>query len=313
LLSLLRAICFGISHGTLRMPPRHGELFSPHAYPFLEGNREPSAPGPNDPNGRRRLDVPAIDDETVYKVLRRLLVLGEERLSYKALDVEQIGSVYENLMGYRVVELAADAVCLKKSRAWISGEDLAGEAQGARAKWLQDEAGLPKADADRAAKATAGHRKADGILDALVESGAAIANSRTAAGRFVIQPGPERRRSGSHYTPRSLTAPIVEKTLAPLLAALPRRPVGGKKGAPAEGPSSEDLLSLKICDPAMGSGAFLVEAVRQLGDHVVAAGRREGQAAADPAWTWAQRPAAIGRTGAALRPTAGRMPRRPPP
>jgi hypothetical protein len=276
LLALFRAIFFGISHGTLRMPPRHGELFSPHAYPFLEGNHEPSAPGPGDADGRRRLDVPAIDDETVYRVLRRLLVLGEERLSYKALDVEQIGSVYENLMGYRVVELSADAVCLKKSRAWVSGEDLAGEAQGARAKWLQDEAGLPKADADRAAKATAGAKKADAALEALLESGVADANSRTAAGRFVIQPGAERRRSGSHYTPRSLTAPIVEKTLAPLLAALPRR--GGKKGVPvAEGPSSEDLLSLKICDPAMGSGAFLVEAVRQLGDHVVDAWRREGK------------------------------------
>ena len=279
LLSLFRAIYYGVSHGTLRMPPRHGELFSPHAYPFLEGNRDGSAPGPGDPDGRRALDVPAIDDETIYRVLRRLLVLGEERLSYKALDVEQIGSVYENLMGYRVVELAAEAVCLKKSRAWIAGEELAGEAQGARAKWLQEEAGLPKADADRAAKATAGLKKADAILDALIESGAALPHSRTPAGRFVIQPGAERRRSGSHYTPRSLTAPIVEKTLAPLLAALPRR-VAKKGGPPAEGPSSEDLLSLKICDPAMGSGAFLVEAVRQLGDHVVAAWRREGQAGA---------------------------------
>lgn len=277
LLALFRAIYYGVSHGPLRMPPRHGELFSPHAYPFLEGHRDPTAPGPGDPDGRRRLDVPAIDDETVYKILRGLLVLGDERLSYKALDVEQIGSVYENLMGYRIVELAADAVCLKKSRAWIVGDDLANEAQGARAKWLQDEAGLPKADADRTAKATAGHKKAEAILDALIECGAAEADDRAAAGRFVIQPGPERRRSGSHYTPRSLTAPIVEKTLAPLLAALPRRKAG-KGGAIAEGPSSEDLLSLKLCDPAMGSGAFLVEAVRQLGDHVVAAWRREGQA-----------------------------------
>ncbi len=280
---MFRAIYFGVSHGPLRMPPRHGELFSPHTYPFLEGNREMSAPGPGDADGRRRLDVPAIDDETVYRVLRRLLVLGDERLSYKALDVEQIGSVYENLMGFHVVELAAEAVCLKKSRAWISGAELADEVQGARAKWLQDEAGLPKADADRIAKATAGVKKPDAILDALIESGAAIAHSRIAAGRFVIQPGPERRRSGSHYTPRSLTAPIVEKTLAPLLAALPRRSAqkrGSKGGPPADGPSSEDLLSLKICDPAMGSGAFLVEAVRQLGDHVVAAWRREGQAGA---------------------------------
>lgn len=54
LLSLFRAIYFGVSTGPLRMPPRHGELFSPHTYPFLEGNREPSAPGPHDEAGRRR-------------------------------------------------------------------------------------------------------------------------------------------------------------------------------------------------------------------------------------------------------------------
>jgi len=276
LLSLFRAVFFGVSHGPLQMPPRHGELFSPHTYLFLEGNREPSSPGPGDPDGRRRLEVPAIDDDTVHRVLRRLLVLGEERLSYKALDVEQIGSVYEHLMGYRVDQLTADAVCLKKSRVWVSGDDLAKET--ARAKWLQDECGLPKADADRTAKATAGIRKPDAILDALVASGAALDSSRTGTGRFVIQPGPERRRSGSHYTPRSLTAPIVEKTLAPLIAALPQRTskgAGANAGASA-GPSSDDLLSLKICDPAMGSGAFLVEAVRQLGDLVVAAWRREG-------------------------------------
>jgi hypothetical protein len=279
LLSLFRAIFFGVAHGSLRMPPRHGDLFSPHTYGFLEGNREPSSPHLRDADGRRRVQVPAIDDETIYRVLRSLLVLGEERLSYKALDVEQIGSVYENLMGYRVIELGAPAVCLKKTRAWIVGEELAGQAPGARARWLQEEAGLPKADADRAAKSTAGVRKADDLLEALIEGGHADAHSRRAAGRFVIQPGEERRRSGSHYTPRSLTAPIVEKTLAPLLAALPR-PAVKKGAAPAEGPSSEALLSLKICDPAMGSGAFLVEVVRQLGDHVVAAWRREGRAGA---------------------------------
>ena len=277
LLALFRAIYFGVSHGTLRMPPRHGELFSPHVYRFLEGNLEPAAPGPGDASGRKALEPPAIDDETVYRVLRGLLMLGDARLSYKALDVEQIGSVYENLMGYRVVELTSDAVCLKKSRAWVPGDDLAAEAPGARARWLQEEAGLAKADADRAAKATAGAKKAAAVLDALIECGAAAEDARATAGRFVIQPGPERRRSGSHYTPRSLTAPIVEKTLAPLIAALPRRKAG-KGGPVADGPASEDLLSLKICDPAMGSGAFLVEAVRQLGDHVVEAWRREGRA-----------------------------------
>lgn len=264
LISVFRAIFFGVSHGTLQMPPRHGELFSPHVYTFLEGVTEPSSPGPNDVDGRGRVAIPLIDDETVYRVLHRLLVLGEERLSYKALDVEQIGSVYEALMGFSVEQLTAPAVCLKKSRTWLTGEALAAEPTGARGKWIADELGLAKADADRIAKAIGNARKADAILEALVPF-ATTTPPRSEAGRYIIQPGAERRRSGSHYTPRTLTAPIVEKTLAPLLSAL------------GDMPTSEQLLALKICDPAMGSGAFLVEVVRQLGDHVVAAWRREGK------------------------------------
>lgn len=68
-----------------------------------------------------------------------------------------------------------------------------------------------------------------------------------------LQPTDERRRSGSHYTPRSLTEPIVRHALEPAFERI---------GADA---SPEAVLSLKVLDPACGSGAFLVEACRQLG------------------------------------------------
>src|SRR5947207_5672281 len=76
---------------------------------------------------------------------------------------------------------------------------------------------------------------------------------------MIFQPSDERRRSGSHYTPRSLTEPIVRKTLAPVLKNL------------GDSPTPQQILDLKVCDPAMGSGAFLVEACRQLGDVLVKA------------------------------------------
>lgn len=79
----------------------------------------------------------------------------------------------------------------------------------------------------------------------------------------MLQPGAERRRTSSHYTPRSLSEPIVRRALEPLFKVM--------GGAPA----SERILSLKVCDPAMGSGAFLVEACRFLGDQLVAAWTRE--------------------------------------
>jgi len=90
-------------------------------------------------------------------------------------------------------------------------------------------------------------------------------------GKVKLQPGEERRRSGSHYTPRELTWPIVETTFRPILEALGERP------------TAEQILELKVCDPAMGSGAFLVEATRQLGDQLVKAWENHDSMPAMPA------------------------------
>ncbi len=76
---------------------------------------------------------------------------------------------------------------------------------------------------------------------------------------MVLQPSEERRRSGSHYTPRILTEPIVETTLRPILERL------------GLNPTPEQILDLKVCDPAMGSGAFLVAVCRFLADLLVRA------------------------------------------
>ena len=86
---------------------------------------------------------------------------------------------------------------------------------------------------------------------------------------MVLQPSEERRRSGSHYTPRELTEPIVRRTLEPILARM--------QGDGGKAPRPEQILDLKVCDPAMGSGAFLVEACRQLGDALVEAWRAHGE------------------------------------
>ena len=73
-----------------------------------------------------------------------------------------------------------------------------------------------------------------------------------------------RKATGSFYTPRSLTEYLVRRTLAPLV----------------EGASAEDILRLRILDPAMGSGAFLVAACRYLAVAYEQALVREGEIAA---------------------------------
>ena len=96
LLVLFRLIHDGGGHGDLRFPPRHGRLFDPDAYPFLEGRPHESRRQLGEIRSSRR----KISDGVVFRVLNNLLMLEGERLSYRTLDVEQIGSVYEAMMGF---------------------------------------------------------------------------------------------------------------------------------------------------------------------------------------------------------------------
>ena len=136
-----------------------------------------------------------------------------------------------------------------------------------RAKWLQEETGLAKAQAQKVADAFS-EAKDEGAAMDILEGARVKGTERMPAGALILQPGPERRRTSSHYTPRSLSAPIVRRTLEPLLKVL------------GDEPTADQILSLKVCDPAMGSGAFLVEACRVLGAEVEAAWRREAKKAA---------------------------------
>ena len=265
LLALFRAVHDGVAHGDLHLPPRHGELFDPGTYPFLEGWSGGGAPAGVEALAAVR--VPSVDDGSVLAVLRLLVFLGGQRLSYSSLDVEQIGSVYERLMGYHVKTVPAAAVCLRPERVWVTAGEVLAVTPSRRAKWLQEETGLAKAQAEKLAAALAGEvseAEALGILETFQVK----RTERAAPGQLVIQPGAERRRTSSHYTPKSLTGPIVRRTLEPLLRAIAD---GGTE------PPSERILSLRICDPAMGSGAFLVEACRFLADQLVAAWTREGR------------------------------------
>ena len=99
-------------------------------------------------------------------------------------------------------------------------------------------------------------------LDSIVDERGSPRHAIAPAGSPILQPTDERRRTGSHYTPRSLTAPIVKQALEPAFERL------GQNATP------DEVLDLKVCDPAMGSGAFLVEACRAIGDRLVKAWER---------------------------------------
>jgi len=249
--ALFRAVYSGCAHPLMKMPARRGYLFDPQRFPFLDGRtlEEPR--------------LPLVADGVIFRVLQKLLVLEGERLSYRTLDVQQIGSVYEAIMGFNLRTATGPSIAIKPKKPHgapvpIDFDELLRQPGAERAKWLK-----AQTEQDMRADSAPALKTALTVDDALAALERRIARSATPnvvpRGAMLLVPSDERRRSGSHYTPRSLTEPIVRKALEPILKRL---------GADV---TPEQLLDLMICDPAMGSGAFLVEACRQLAEALVQA------------------------------------------
>jgi hypothetical protein len=253
IVTLTRLLYDGGGHGLWRLPPRHGGLFDPDAYPFLEARPWESKRG-----ATSLIEPPLVSDGILFRILHDLLYLDGERISYSALDVEQIGSVYEAMMGFTVETAHGISIGLGSDNLVINLEDLLTKKPGDRPKWLKENAACEVTG--KAIEQLKSAASVDELLAALrrrISKLYLVQNSNPVtvpAGGIYLQPTEERRRSGSHYTPRSLTQPIVKTTLDPVLAQL------------GDNPTPEQILGLKVCDPAMGSGAFLVEACRYLGE-----------------------------------------------
>lgn len=241
------------------MQARGGKLFSEAAFPFLLGRTRPGDP-------ERVLPV---GDGCIARVLDGLLTLDGERVAYRSLSVEQIGSVYETVMGFTVERASAPMLAIRAGKGnripvWVDLAALARAGGGERARLLKERTGrgqLPAAVA-KALRQAADVPDLEAVLAPVVDARASPRGAAVAAGAPILQPTDERRRTGSHYTPRALTEPIVRHALAPALARI------GGEATPG------DVLDLKVCDPAAGSGAFLVEACRQLGARLVEAWER---------------------------------------
>ncbi|WP_354635278.1 Eco57I restriction-modification methylase domain-containing protein [Planktothricoides raciborskii] len=257
LLSLFRLVYDGGGPYEDYLPARHGQLFDPDVYGFLEGRPE----GSKFKDIEEPLNVPQIPDGTIYRILDKLVMLNGDRLSYRSLDVEDIGSVYEGIMGFEVQTAPDLSIALSPQDIVINVAELLAAKPGDRAKLLKDwaECSLPTKGATELKQA----KTIEDILAALGRRISDRTQNLLPKGSLYLQPGEERRKSGSHYTPRALTGPIVANTLKPILQQF------------GSNPTAEQILSLKICDPAMGSGAFLVEVCRQLAELLVVADATE--------------------------------------
>jgi hypothetical protein len=262
LLALFRLIHSG--HRSHFIQARGGKLFDPDEFLFLEGRTAQSDPP----------RILRVSDGCLLRILEGLMTLrvrgGErERLSYRTLDVEQIGSVYETVMGFTVQIAKGPVLAIKAGKynrtpVFVELDSLMGAAGKERVKYLKENVGRGQlsANVSKSVEAARSTEALAAALETIADERGSPLRQVTHRGSPILQPTDERRRSGSHYTPRSLTAPIVRHALAPALESL------GADATPVQ------ILELKVCDPAMGSGAFLVEVCRVLGERLVQAWAR---------------------------------------
>ncbi|MEU2599706.1 class I SAM-dependent DNA methyltransferase [Streptomyces hirsutus] len=222
----------------LRFEPLHSKLFEPEAIrligaravpdPRVEGEVEDGSEG-----GERFIDT-RLRNETLYRVLRLLMLTrGKKRerggfISYAQLGINQLGAVYEGLMSYS---------------GFVAGEKLYEVAKHGDPKdgsWL-----VPATKADEYPdEVFVRHKDEDTGVEERVWY---------APGAFVYRlSGRDRQTSASYYTPESLTRVTVQLALQHRL---------DQDDTVTE---AREMLDWKICEPALGSGAFLNEAINQV-------------------------------------------------
>lgn len=160
-----------------------------------------------------------------------------ERISYGTLGINQLGSVYEALLSYRGFIARQDLYEVKKKGDSFDPLDVG---------YFVAEDALSDYDEDERVR---------------YENGPHAGELRVyKKGEFVYRlAGREREKSASFYTPESLTHCLVKYALKELL----------------EGKTADEILNLTICEPAMGSAAFLNEAINQLAESYLAKKQEE--------------------------------------
>lgn len=150
------------------------------------------------------------------------------RVSYAQLGINQLGAVYEALLSYRGFFASTDLYEVKKAGETPTQLEAGYFVSGTEIEnYKEDEKVYTKDEA--------GHKTLK-------------MHSR---GRFIYRlAGRDREKSASYYTPEVLTKCLVKYTLKERLKGL----------------KADDILKLSVCEPAMGSAAFLNEAVNQLSE-----------------------------------------------
>jgi hypothetical protein len=191
------------------------------------------------------IDEVKLGNEAVQQILRHLLLTKAKRgtdrgfISYAELGINQLGAVYEGLMSYSGSFAAEDQY------------EVATDGNPEKGTWV-----LPASRVDDIERQHL-------VMERDAETGEPrpVLHRR---GTFVYRlAGRERQQSASYYTPEVLTRSVVSHSLAELLDQNDTQT------------DAIGILRFTICEPALGSGAFAIEAVRQLAAEYLKRRQRE--------------------------------------
>lgn len=204
------------------------------------------------PEATAHIDAVRLGNAALQEVLTHLLLSKESRgkdrgfISYAELGINQLGAVYEGLMSYTGFFAETDLYEVAKA------------GDGSKGSWV-----VP---VDRAEGISAGDFVR--VKDKVTGEEKPVLHER---GTFVFRlAGRERQQSASYYTPEVLTRFTVGQALEELL---------DQDGTTT---TAAEILDLTVCEPALGSGAFAIEAVRQLAEQYLERRQKELGERIDP-------------------------------
>jgi len=264
LIALFNIIYNGSSHPDMQSPRYGGEIFDPAKFPLLQD----SSLSPT--------------NEEVYEILWLLThseaKIGKEivtqTFSYHSLNVEHIGYIYEGLLSYSVDrsgetplvkfnpqsnELAVKIDELINMSDEKLGEFIKSNTQQNKAPTAKQLEKRFEPSEDELQKLESLEPKEQEEL----KNYASLLHEVILSSSLYITTSTKRRATGAHYTPEALTAKMVKATLDPHVYVIASETKQSIIKSPKE------ILSLKVADIAMGSGAFLVQAIRYLSDKLV--------------------------------------------
>jgi hypothetical protein len=287
LLALFTVVYRGVSHPDLDLIAHDGSLFDPDAHPWMPLT---------------------VDDRTVLHMLRAVqtvLVGGELRtVSFRTLTVEQIGYVYEGLLSYEGFRAAETVVGLigkdgrehevpLRTLEGIAAAHVSAETFGAKLAELYKDSGIgsPRALTLKLAPLTGDERaQAETRLYAVTRDHALVQRllpfyriirqdlrgdpAVNLPGALYVTESALRASTGTHYTPRFLAEQVAEGALEPLVYS--PGPLQTADRSAWKLRTAEEILSLRVADIAMGSGAFLVAACRHLAGKLIEAWSAKG-------------------------------------